>query len=380
MVEDAFHARRSARRHREWQCAASHLSARRDLISRTRGRLTPETIAIDPHSNSDDQHTAALGAAAAHPRGDVRSEPPRTHGPFWLSGGTIGPSDAVLGGSSTDTGGGSIPPGVFDALVEMGEIRRPAWPALWAAVVAARLRLRWASSRSFRTCRPALGILTGPTWRCWCKVALDGGTTINDLSSHGGTAAHQLERGHRQRAPGVRCKTRSGHKHRPRDRAVHKHRRKPRFSRPAGEGDDHPRCTPTTSVLNNFAASGWMWHWRESTYGRIAEMVDGEQRRAAHLHRGQPGHLAVHAVGQHALLHPVHGSETPTTSTLTGCGRAPARSRPSTTPGTYSFYTGASSISDSSGRQTNTGPRRSGVTKGVACARGSVPAAAFPTF
>jgi len=95
--------------------------ARRDLISVT-APLTPETIAIDLHSKVM-INMPRLGCGGGRSFRVVMSDlnlRART-ATFWLWGGEIGPSDAVLGGGSTDTGGGSIPPGVFDALVEMGE-------------------------------------------------------------------------------------------------------------------------------------------------------------------------------------------------------------------------------------------------------------------
>lgn len=95
--------------------------ARRDLISVT-APLTPETIAIDLHSKVT-INMPRLGCGGGRNFRVVMSDlnlRART-ATFWLWGGEIGPSDAVLGGGSTDTGGGSIPPGVFEDLVEMGE-------------------------------------------------------------------------------------------------------------------------------------------------------------------------------------------------------------------------------------------------------------------
>lgn len=95
--------------------------ARRDLIAVT-APLSPETIAIDLHSKVMIS-MPRLGCGGGRTFRVVMSDlnlRART-ATFWLWGGTIGPSDAVLGGGSTDTGGGSIPPGKFEPLVEMGE-------------------------------------------------------------------------------------------------------------------------------------------------------------------------------------------------------------------------------------------------------------------
>lgn len=95
--------------------------ARRDLISVT-AALTPETIAIDLHSKVM-INMPRLGCGGGRTFRVVMSDlnlRART-ATFWLWGGDIGPSDAVLGGGSSDTGGGSIPPGKFEPLVEMGE-------------------------------------------------------------------------------------------------------------------------------------------------------------------------------------------------------------------------------------------------------------------
>lgn len=95
--------------------------ARRDLISVT-APLTPETIAIDLH----DKVTIDMPRLQCDGGRDFRvvmsdlNLRART-ATFWLWGGEVGPSNAVLGGGSSDTGGGSIPPGVFEPLVEMGE-------------------------------------------------------------------------------------------------------------------------------------------------------------------------------------------------------------------------------------------------------------------
>ncbi len=95
--------------------------ARRDLISVT-APLTPETIAIDLH----DKATIDMPRLQCDGGRDFRvvmsdlNLRART-ATFWLWGGEVGPSDAVLGGGSSDTGGGSIPPGVYEPLAEMGE-------------------------------------------------------------------------------------------------------------------------------------------------------------------------------------------------------------------------------------------------------------------
>ena len=122
------------------------------------------------------------------PRGDVRSEPARTHGHILAVGGTIGPSDAVLGGGSTDTGGGSIPPGVFDALVEMERGSSPSWPALVGGGGGGTLEAEMGEFTFISTCRPALEIHTGQAWRCWRKVARMAARP-STTSAAGGTAA-----------------------------------------------------------------------------------------------------------------------------------------------------------------------------------------------
>ena len=80
------------------------------------------------------------------------------------------------------------------------------------------------------------------------------------------------------------------------------------------------------------------------------------------------------------LIHPAHGHvETPTTSTLTGCRWAPR------VPGRQQ-HRDVQLLHRGQQHQRQLGatneywasPIR--VTKGVACARGSVPTAAFPTF
>jgi hypothetical protein len=94
---------------------------RRDLISVT-ARLTPETIAIDLHSKVTID-MPRLGCEGGRDFRVVMSDlnlRART-ATFWMWGGAVGPSDALLGGGSSETGSGSIPPGVYEPLVQMGE-------------------------------------------------------------------------------------------------------------------------------------------------------------------------------------------------------------------------------------------------------------------
>lgn len=94
---------------------------RRDLISVT-APLTPETIAIDLHSKV----TIDMPRLQCDGGRDFRVVMSdlnlrRRTATFWLWGGAVGPSDALLGGGSSETGSGSIPPGVYEPLVQMGE-------------------------------------------------------------------------------------------------------------------------------------------------------------------------------------------------------------------------------------------------------------------
>lgn len=94
--------------------------ARRDLIAVT-ARLTTETMAINLHDKVT-VDIPRLGCAGGRDFRVVVSElnlRNRTAS-FLLWGGDVGPSDAVLGGGSSDTGGGSTN-GEFSTLVEMGD-------------------------------------------------------------------------------------------------------------------------------------------------------------------------------------------------------------------------------------------------------------------
>lgn len=353
--------------------------ARRDLIAVT-APLSPETIAIDLHSKVM-INMPRLGCGGGRTFRVVMSDlnlRART-ATFWLWGGTIGPSDAVLGGGSTDTGGGSIPPGVFEPLVEMGEFVTQ----LAGSVGGGGGGTLEAEMGEFTF---VSNVSAGAGDPHWANVSLlvqggtDGGTTINDLSSHGGTAAissnavidseHQVFGANTIKGtsigPGIAPFTSTGSNS--------------RFSRPAGEALTI-EVYAYYELLNNFSSSGWMWHWRESTYGRIAEMGWMGNSGVLRIRIEDNPDIWLSTLAANTLYFiqfTVVGDTyyVDVDGVQVGTGTFPDVNN----TGTYSFYAGANSISDSSGATNEYWASPIRVTKGVARARGSVPTAAFPTF
>ncbi len=356
--------------------------ARRDLISVT-APLTPETIAIDLH----DKVTIDMPRLQCDGGRDFRvvmsdlNLRART-ATFWLWGGAVGPSDAVLGGGSSDTGGGSIPPGVFEPLVEMGEfIYQSA-----GSVSGGGGGTLEAQMGDFTTITNVDASAPGDPY--FANVVLlvqggtDGGTTVQDLSAYGDSVTatsyaafddeHQVLGANPIKVtsvqPGIPAFTSTG--------------ADSRFGRtPTSKWTIE--CWIYWETMGNFAPSVPMWKWNGTT-GRMFELRFEGQLGNLYLRNGDDGAVLLANIPANTLAFvQLNLDGTSYTVDVDGVevGSGTNNYGTSGSSGLHEFFVasyGTTSGTGSGSTEAWVGPIR--VTKGVNRARGSVPGEAFPNF
>lgn len=354
---------------------------RRDLISLT-APLSADTISIGLHDKVTieiDRFNCNSGRDFRVVMSDLNLRA-RT-ATFWLWGGDVGPSDAVLGGGSSDTGGGSVPAGGFQHMALMGD-----FTFYVVGVVAGGVIKQEGLMGDFTFITNFSAALPDPYF-AYVILLIQGGadasTTMQDLSSYASVAtitnyatfdnAHQVFGNNpiktTTNAAAIGSFNSTG--------------TTSRFGRATGDKVTI-ECWVYIDTLENFASSSFQFAWwrgsnrilEVGTYGPTAtakvRLRNGDDAaiETASISAGVLHFLQMN-IDNGAYTLDLDGVQIYSGTNTYEVGFA----------GTFDFYVGAqNSVGNTAAPTTKVWASPLRFTKGVLRARGSVPTAAFPTF